>query len=405
MVCYLQAVGLRAALVSLLVVGPLLACLPGCSEADRPPPLDFTEPSTDASAPDVRLDVTQCEGPPGPDAEGGCGNEVFPVPRKRPNLYFVVDASGSMDEQIEGGVRTKLSSAKVAIADLLREIGHLVNYGVALYPEGGGDGCGAGAEVFPTAPGDPLVCRAQGQDGPRLTMLTQLMGRWGASGGTPLTDTLLAISPTLKALPPPTAVVLLTDGAPNCWQDAMCPADHCEFTLEGVSYEDKLCDASFNCCDPEKTVPGAQLSCIDDGRAEAAVKLLSEAGISTYVVGMPGSEVFSDILDGLAEAGGTARSALPAYYSVSDTASLSAALAQIGAEVALGCEIALQEEPEHPELVNLYFDRGLLVFGAEDGWSWKDPQTVLLSPDACAKLRSGTVGNVHVVSGCPTVIR
>ncbi len=237
-----------------------------------------------------------------------------------------------------------------------------------------------------------------------MLSLLHKIGSYDPYGGTPTAATLTALQPTLSALPGRTIVVLATDGAPNCNLAANCSAAECSLTIEKQSVQGKACTTSFNCCD-SAIVPDGQLSCIDGDATEAAVAALAAAGIDTYVIGMPGSEYYSTLLDRLAIAGNTARPSPPLYYSTKSHQELTDAIRSIGVEVAISCTIELDEAPPDPELVNVYFDQTLIGYDELDGWAWLDEKTVELRGAACAKLESGDVLQVQVVAGCPTVIR
>jgi len=141
---------------------------------------------------------------------------------------------------------------------------------------------------------------------------------------------------------------------------------------------------------------------LDSGATIAAVSKLRDAGIRTYVVGIPGSEYYASLLDQLATVGGSARAGSPAYYRVDDIQTLSSTLAQIGYQALLTCEFSLDEPPPDPTFVNVYLDSGLVAYDPEDGWSWTSETSLQLNGEACELLKSGAVGQVQVVAGCPT---
>jgi hypothetical protein len=176
-------------------------------------------------------------GPPGSDAGGLCGNLILPIVTEEPNLYFMLDRSGSMQEVLPDTNQTKFHAARIAIAEVLKRIGHRVHYGGAVFPMSGGpiEGCAAGQEIFPTSDGDPPAYAARGELGPVLTAFLTALGKYGPEGGTPTAASLLALAPTLKALPGRSVAVLATDGAPNCNVSAACAAADCQLTVEGAS--------------------------------------------------------------------------------------------------------------------------------------------------------------------------
>jgi hypothetical protein len=374
-----------------------------CSAEDRPPPFAA---AGSGGAGGFGVDSGNTDGPPAADAPGLCGNLVLPAITNKPNVYFILDRSGSMQDKLPGSTYDKYLAARVAIADVLKQIGHRVRYGAAVFPMAGGsiDGCAAGAEIFATRDGDPASYAASGELGPVLSAFLLQTAKYGPSGGTPTAPTIEALRPTLTALSGKTVVILATDGAPNCNQLASCPAAECGPVIENQTLGGKQCSASFNCCDPA-VVPGGQLYCVDDDATEAAIAELAAAGIDTYVIGMPGSEFYDDLLDRLAIAGNTARPTPPHYYPISSSTELGDALRAIGVEIAISCTIALGQTPPDPALVNVYFDTTLVGYDEVDGWAWLDPTTIELRGAACALLKSGDILQVQVVSGCPTVIR
>lgn len=388
-----------------LAIGLGLVSGAGCEE-ERPPLFQAAGSAGSGGAGGFALDSGAHDGPPDPDASGLCGNLILPVQIDKPNLYFVVDRSGSMDQTLPDTQQTKFYATRYAIAEALKAIGHRVRYGAAVFPVSGGEieGCAPGVQVFETRDGDPPTYAAAGELGPILNGLMVTLAKFGPTGGTPTASTLAALYPTLTALPGKTFVVLATDGAPNCNANAVCSATGCQHTIEGTSVNGKSCTDTFNCCDPA-LVPGGQLYCVDDDATEAAVIALAQAGIDTYVIGMPGTEYYGDVLDRLALAGNTARPGPPYYYSTESNADLIQSLFEIGIQVAVSCTVNLGQEPPDPALVNVYFDTALVGQDDTDGWAWIDSTTIEIRGAACDQLKSGNVLQVQVVSGCPTFVR
>ena len=114
------------------LVGCLLCALIGCSGRDKPPP--YASAGYRAGTGGSGFQVTsedQC-GPAVSDA-GLCGDEVLPTQQDRPNLYFIIDASGSMADPFDG-TQNKYDAAVAAIVGVLELIGHRVSYGAARFP-------------------------------------------------------------------------------------------------------------------------------------------------------------------------------------------------------------------------------------------------------------------------------
>jgi hypothetical protein len=331
-------------------------------------------------------------GPPAPDAGGYCGNEVHQLIIDAPNLYFVLDASGSMSDPAPGG-GNRYDAVRIAVVDLVRNLGPLANVGAAVLPKKSSAlECAAGAQVFPVTPGDP----ATGKDGPTTTAL-RLSTIANPSGGTPISATLEALAPTLTGLSGKTYVVVATDGGPNCNESASCTAAGCMLNIEGHP----ACDLSTNCCAPGQV--GGPTFCVDEDATIAAIDKLVAAGLHVVIVGIPGSETYAAVLDAMAVAGGLPRPDSPKYHRVDQLEEIGPVLAEI-AKVAVTCEFTLVDPPTEQGMTNVYLDGQVLTYNIPDGWIWKPPATVRLLGDACNRVQSGTVLNVQIVSGCPTEV-
>jgi hypothetical protein len=165
-----------------------------------------------------------------------------------------------------------------------------------------------------------------------------------------------------------------------------------------------FCPVDGNCCDPSLGYAD-YTACLDSDRTLAAVSALAAASVKTYVIGMSVADAYTDLLNNLAIAGGTARQGDTAYYPTKTATELSTELSQIGLEVGLSCDIPLASTPPDANLVNVFFDATLATFDDVDGWTWADASTVRLVGKACDDLKSGAFSQVQVVAGCPTVTR
>ncbi len=337
---------------------------------------------------------------------GPCGSQSIPAVENPPNISFIIDHSGSMGEELAGSGLSKYENARLALSHVLKAVGHRVNYGATVFPGlAGVTGCEAGDELMKVGPGDPPSYARANKTGPRLKDLLERLSIASVDGGTPAAPTLANALTSLSKLAGETYVVLITDGAPNCNQDLSCAASACGPNIEGLSSAGQACAGSFNCCAPTSQNPQANLSCVDARATLDAVQALADAGISTFVVGMPGSEPYEALLTSMAEAGGTARQTQPEYYSVADTDALEQALIAIAASVAISCEIPLDYEPPDPDYVNVYFDGTLVESDPEAGWEWTADGHVAIRGAACAQLSAGNVLEVQILAGCKTVVK
>jgi hypothetical protein len=336
------------------------------------------------------MDEEECTVP-----EGACGHEVRKIQFDGPNLYFVFDRSGSMaDAATPGGVISRYSAVRSAAIEMVEKLGALINVGAAVFP-GTSDSCAAGQEVMDIRPGDP---KSKADDPESTTTIFKAHTMGTPSGGTPISATLEGLVSTLSEADGETVVMLLTDGGPNCNGSISCGASECQPIVEGT------CPLGDNCCDPSYPGGGPEL-CIDRTATVDAVAAIAELGIDVYVIGIPGSEIYEDVLDEMAVAGGTAKMDSPQYHQVTDLAGIGDVFASIAAD-AISCQLPLSDTPteEDKSFTNVYLDCELLPYDPVNGWGWLEDDTVWLHGEACDKLKSGDVAEVHIAIGCPTEV-
>jgi hypothetical protein len=322
-------------------------------------------------------------GPGGPS----CTGTEIPLEVNAPNLYFVLDASGSMQED------SKWSNVQAVVAQLITELGERARFGAAVFPAPLTNECATGVEVMPLRLGD-----SQGATASAFMTATSIT----PVGGTPTAATIAALTPELGGFPESTFAVLATDGGPNCDAALACGVDQCTSNMDGA--QGCPVGGTPNCCDPTTGIGG--LGCLDGPRATQAVSALSAAGVPTYVLGIPGSAPYAAVLDDLATAGGTARPTEPLYYRVdsADTSALGAAFAQIAAQITASCTFILKHAPKQPDEFNVYVGGAVVPRDGPDGWSLQGTK-LALEGATCASIRSGTALSVRVLEGCPTVTR
>jgi hypothetical protein len=385
-----------------------------CGSPAHPPALGGTSfdggvHGGDDAGPSLVSDAGPVEKSCGVGPDGGvCACADEPLLGDPPTLYFVLDRSGSMTES------NKWITVQEALEKLWIELGPRAKVAAAVFPAISQETCAAGQQIFPSGNGAPLRGDVpSGTAGPNEIALLSLLGAIPAYGGTPTAATLTGLAPLIEKIPGKTVVVLATDGGPNCdsnpecYGDAgasctgeTCPVSMCTYNIENA----QGCPPGgpLNCCDPnDKGTPDA---CLDAQPTIDGVTALATAGIPVYVVGVPGSEPYAALLDGLATAGGTARGSEPQYYAVgtTDQAALLTALSKIAAKVAGTCTLSLDQAPPDPTLLNVFLDGTALPQQGPDGWTL-DGTTVTVLGASCREILDGDVLDVRVVAGCPTV--
>ena len=275
--------------------------------------------------------------------------------------------------------------------------------GAALFPSdsplAGDLDCPTGEEVFSTRQGDPSTYAIAGKTGPRLTSLIRTLDqRVPYSGSTP-TSARISSSPSARSSthsPGKTYVFLLTDGAPNC--NATRKASACTVNIEG-----ECVPSTANCCDPAFGFDVR--ACLDSDRTISAVTGLRLHGIETFIIGMPGTSAYADLLDQLAIAGGNA---------APDRASVLLGRRHDGSDRSVDGNCArCRRELRHSarcradgeEPGGVHFDEEIILEQDPDnGWIWSErlPAGELVG-ESCRRLKAGDVIQVQVAAGCTTI--
>jgi hypothetical protein len=350
-----------------------------------------TTPSLTSSAnalPGCNVDV---------DGGGVCGCSDLDLAVDPPNLYYVLDRSGSM------ATDGKWNTIRTVVSGLMASIGPRGQFAATVFPSplSSGDNqyaCAAGTEVFPLTLGDSPA----GTKGPHYQKFLQSL-EVAPVGGTPTAATLASLIHPLTQLTGKTFVILATDGAPNCSDETACGASQCTLNIES---DDSCSPSTPSCCDPSVTQGALGANCIDSDATADSITALKNAGILTYVIGIPGSEAYASALDQFAEAGGTARGSEPQYYAATttDETAIQTTLSTVAAKIVGSCTITLSAAPPDPSLVNVYFDEALVAQDPANGWVINGA-TVTLEGTSCTQVETGQVLDVRVIAGCPTALR
>lgn len=382
------------------LTGPALAVAlaAACGSTSRPPELGDTSGNPEASigddgGPSLIGDGGLLEKSCGVGPDGGvCACADEPLLGDPPTLYFMLDRSGSMNDS------NKWITIQLTLEQLMIDLGPRAKVGAAVFPDPSQDACAPGVQIFAPARGDAPA----GTAGPTDLALLERLGTIAADGGTPTAATLQVLAPSIEAIAGAKYVILATDGGPNCDASASCTSATCTYNIE----DQPGCPpgGTPNCCDDPDY--GGALSCLDANPTIAAVTALAQAGVPVYVVGVPGSAPYAELLDELAMAGGTARGSEPQYYAVdtSDQAALYGAMSKIAAKIAGNCTLTLNQAPPDPTLLNVYLDGSVLAQAGPNGWTLNGA-TVTILGTSCQEILEGDVLDVRVVAGCPTVTK
>jgi hypothetical protein len=308
-----------------------------------------------------------------------CGQTNVSIKPLPPDILIVQDRSGSMqdptDPKCTGTTCSKWSQVATAIGSVVQATDTKVNWGLDFFPS---DNACAVTQT-------PIVSVGPMTAQPIQNAFTSI-GQ--PNGKTPTAAAVNAAVAYLRTLtdPNPKFLLLATDGLPNCGANAGVGG-----TGGGM-------------------LPGGMMP-DDSPAAEAAVSAAKMAGFPTFVVGISTSSdaMANATLNTLAVNGGYPQTgAATQYYSVSDTASLQAALNKI-IGMTLSCTIPLGDKPDNLSnvAVSAQDAQGKRIEVPQDptnGWSFDSTMTtIVLNGSACSDLQSVSLTEYQFIFACADV--
>jgi hypothetical protein len=346
----------------------------------------------------------------GATGDGGaenCGETSVEAAPAQANILLVIDKSSSMNA--EGGFsESKWTALGGALESAIAAAATDVSFGLDFYPFSD-DHEASPTECETPTEGGPLIPIAAGTES--VPFIVEALNTYTPAGGTP---TAAALTRALEyftegegsELTGANYVLLATDGGPNCNPDLTCETASCTLNMEGMS-----CGPDENCCDAALDPDGPR-RCLDDDGTVDAVTALAEAGVNTFVVGIPGTEFYEDTLNRVAVAGRAANpDAPPSYYKVTadgDAEGLADVLTAITTGVITTCRLTLTSTPPDPDyegLLNVVIDGEKIAQAGDDGWevdTTTSPPTVVLKGATCEQMETEGAQSVSITYGCPT---
>jgi hypothetical protein len=342
-----------------------------------------------------------------------CGQSTLEATHLPTNLLLVIDRSKSMDSPPDaalsdaGTLDSKWNLMRSQLVASLDSVQDRLAFGVQLYPYS--DLVSDVTQLLCHMPPTPTVQVPVAAGTSSIGLVRALLDATVPAGSTP---TAMALDQAREyytiglgaSLPGDKYVLLATDGGPNCNPDLACGVEDCITNREGFGAS---CTsfAGGNCC------VGSPGQCLDEERTVSAIQQLADAGIHTFVVGIPGSELYSDTLNRFADAGQEALTPTgdPRYFKVEaagNMQNLSTLLTRITTQLITTCRFELQSVPPDPQMLNVYIDGNVIPQQGDDGWKLDQtviPFTVELKGATCEKMQTEGAEHVSIQYGCPTV--
>jgi hypothetical protein len=281
-----------------------------------------------------------------------CEEVRLQATRAKVDMMIVLDRSGSM------GNESRWVPSVAAVRSVTEALDSCIRLGLTLFPGSKTetvDFFGIPVEVADAcAPGDVVVPI----DDANAESISGILDVSWPEGGTPTSETLQAVldsftnQTVLDTADYAQYVLLVTDGQPTC------PAGS-----------------------------GESVTPADVNASYAAMEALNAVGVKSYVIGYDttgaGNESLAEVLDGLAQRGGTGDTA---HRPVEDEQSLLAELQRITGDI-ISCDLLLDGEPSGPEYVRVRIDGIQVNLNQPDGWNFIPPNTVQLVGGSCTKIK------------------
>ncbi len=322
-----------------------------------------------------------------------CDNVDFHISSRTVNMLIVLDRSDSMVQQ-PNPLWVPMGEA---LTQVTAQTENNINYGLLAFPYSDPEEtCATGEVVIDVAP-ENAAAVAGVVGGGAMDMLTAL--------GTPTAESLRVAKQYLDGLNNgfESYVLLATDGAPNCNEGLDRTSCRCSVTGLGGCQENWWC--------------------LDDAASVQAATELNQAGYPVYVLGIGDSMQWEDVMNAIAQGGGTGQ------YIPADSSEFADVLMSIVGGI-MSCDFDVDWDSlsngtaKDPSKVNLYCKQDAndpnnddLTSGnviprndgcanGDAGWTWSDSTstTIHMCPDMCNKIKSNGCPVISASFGCASII-
>ena len=309
--------------------------------------------------------------------DGGvdCINGRLALLPARPVVMLLLDRSSSMRQNFLGAGVSKWSALRGALHQALPPWGGSMELGTLIFPS-----ISSGACTVPTAADlEPSL--------DNVSAVLAKLDSTSPSGSTPTAVAIERAGATLwarRTAGSAKAVVLATDGAPDC--------------NGGLNPRTCVCVGGNGAC--------TAVRCLDDTRSVERLGALAASGIPTWIVGLRGANdsLFVDVLNRMADAGGRPQvGASQRFYSASSQLELETAFTTIRQQVGR-CRYLTPSVPDVGGSIELHLGGTFLPYDATmaAGWTWVDTGNgeLVLNGEACTRSESLPLEALEVVVEC-----
>jgi hypothetical protein len=297
----------------------------------------------------------------GMDAHVPCTPGVFALMRAQPTLMFVLDRSGSMNTPFLGNnTRWKVLTGSLELS--LPPVDQTMQIGALLFPTNSGFNSCQVANKVDIMPGlghvDALLALMQGNR---------------PNGSTPTADAIDVAANAVfnvRAAAAARALVLATDGGPNC--------------------NSSLDPGKCTCVDM-RGCGGRSTQCLDDVRTVARIAAAFAKGLPTYVIGIQNADETQNnmVLDAMADAGGRPKTGTHHFYAATNGAELDAALVAIRDQLG-ACTYLTTSVPDESGTITVTIDGKPVPYDPSGmtGWHWANRNNgeIVFGGDTCTSL-------------------
>lgn len=312
------------------------------------------------------------------DASKPCVPGNFTLQKAQPSVMFVLDASGSMGFSFSPDGSTRWEVLTQSLATALPPVDSSMQVGALVFPSN------RASQNTCAVPLSADLAPATGN----ASALINLMQGVGPNGGTPTADAIQTAATVLhgiRAASTARAIVLATDGGPNC----------------NASLDARTC----TCSDPQLCDGVHGELCLDDTRTVQRITDTAASGVPTYVIGIhdPGDTQNDDVLNAMADAGGRARSGSPRYYPATSASDLGDALVSIRDQLG-SCTYLTSSVPSASGTITVTVGGVVIPYDptGKSGWSWADESNgeIVFGGLTCADVSSPDAGAIEADVSC-----